>query len=177
MSKKDEWMGPSAYARHRGVNLSTVKDWIKEGKLDGCFKVSSNNRKKINSTLADQAMDHASSDLTQSGSDQENQPPSANLSLTKARTAKTALEAKTAQLKYEKILGSLVEKSEVVRVAKEMARTTRDALMTIPDRLAPILASEKEIDEINHLLAESIDDALRNLSLNNHSFFEGESNV
>lgn len=169
MSK--EWVGPSAYARHRGVNLSSVKDWIKEGKLDGAIKKGSNDRNKIHLILADQLLDGPKQHEDMSNKD-VNPSGNQNMSLQKARTAKTALEAKVSQLKYEKLAGNLVNKSEVINAAKEMAQTTKQALMTIPDRLAPVLAAEQDIGEINLILSDAIEEALRNLASENYSFFQ-----
>lgn len=176
MSKsKDEWVGPSAYAKHRGVNLSTVKDWIREGKLEGCIKPGSNGRRKISISLADHVLDGGVDEPLESHGQSSNAQDTSKMSLTKARTAKVALEAKQAQIKYEKLSGSLVDKNDVVKAAKEMGLMTKEALLTLPDRLAPLLASESDISEINHLLTREIDEALRNLSLGNWDFFKGIS--
>lgn len=167
MSKeKVNWIGPSAYAKHRGVNLSTVKDWIKEGKLEGCIKHGSNNRKQINQSLADKALDGG----VDSGPDSsysettEAQGVNANMSLTKARTAKTALEAQSARLKYEQLAGNLVSRKEVETAAEELGMKIKEGLLTLPDRLAPVLASETSIEEINYILTQAIDESLRDLA-------------
>lgn len=167
MSKdKDEWIGPSAYAKHRGVNLSTVKDWIKEGKLEGCIKEGSNNRKKINKRLADQAIDGGVDSEPDSSYSETTEAPgvNANMSLTKARTAKTALEAQSARLKYEQLAGNLVDRKAVETAAEELGMKVKEGLLVLPDRLAPVLASETSIEEINFILAQAIDEALRDIA-------------
>lgn len=166
-------MGMKQYADHRGIDLTSVRQMIDEGKLEGALKIYSNgNRKKykIFWEKADRILkgyedpapvDHHTETVS-----------SGNTNLTKARTAKVALEAKTAQLKFEQMSGNLVNKKEVVQVAKEMGRMTKEALLTLPDRLAPVLASETSIEEINHMLSKEIDTALRNLALGNFDFFK-----
>lgn len=165
MSKTNEWMGPSSYARHREIDLSTLKTWIREGKLEGSIKKGSNNRNLIHKELADNLMDGPPENTGESSTQQS----SPKMSLTKARTAKVALEAKTAQIKYEALSGTLVDKNQVQKEAKELGLTLKESLLNIPDRLAPILASETNIDDINFILTEAIDEALRNIALDEWS--------
>ena len=61
-----------------------------------------------------------------------------------------------------------------IKVAKDMARLTRESIMVLPDRLAPILAGTNDYDEIYKLLTEELNIALRNLSLTDYDFFEGK---
>lgn len=169
---KSEWVGPSEYARYRGVALKTLKDWIKDGRLENCFKTGSNNRKKINWQLADQALENSSGEREK---DSTTSDKNAHVgTLTKARTAKTAMEAQAAKLKFELLAGSLVKKSDVVNVAKDMGRLTKESLMTLPDRMAPVLAGMNDIDDIHKLITEEINTALRNLATTNYEFFKDD---
>ena len=171
---KEKWIGPSAFAKYRGVNLSTVKDWIKEGKLGVALKAGSNNRNKIDWDTADRLLTEsngtAASELYTS-----QQNDNKTTSLTQARTAKTAMEAKAAQLKYKTLAGSLVETDKVIEVAKQMGRLTKESMLTLPDRLSPILAAETNMDEINKILTLEINTALRNLATENFDFFKQET--
>lgn len=172
---KQTWIGPTDFAKHRGVSLRTVKDWIKEGRLENCFKTGNNGRKKINWELADQALNNSSGDR-EKDSVSPGESSSGVGTLTKARTAKTAMEAQAAKLKYEQLAGSLVKADEVREVAKKMGRLTKDSLLTLADRLSPILAGKTEVHEIHRVLTEEINTALRNLATENFDFFkEGES--
>jgi phage terminase Nu1 subunit (DNA packaging protein) len=175
---KERWIGPSSFAKYRGVNLSTVKDWIREGKLGFALKQGSNNRNKIDWDTADRLLketnDTAQSD--QYATQQNNDNNDKTTSLTQARTAKTAMEAKAAQLKYKTLAGSLVETDKVIDVAKQMGRLTKESMLTLPDRLSPILAAETNVDEINKILTLEINSALRNLSTENYDFFSKDLN-
>lgn len=163
------------YADHRGIDITSVRQMIDEGKLEGALKIYKNgdrNKYKIFWEKADSILkgfeepakvDHHT-EVTSGG----------NSNLTKVRTAKTALEVQTAKIKLDKLSGSLVNRSDVVQVAKDMGRMTKEALLTLPDRLAPVLASHTSIDEINHILTKEIDSALRNLALGNFDFFREE---
>lgn len=174
-----EWVSPSSYAKHRDMTLSQVKDLIDSGKIENCWKVANNNRKKINWRAADLAIKAAQEQADSFNDDQDDKPVDQKLgvnNLTKARTAKTTMEAKAAQLKYEQLAGSLVKTDDVISVAKDMGRLTKESLMTIPDRLAPILAGKTDIDDIHALLTEEIHTSLRNMKLENFDFFNRESN-
>lgn len=172
---KKEWVGPSEYARYRGVALKTLKEWIKEGRLENCYKIGSNKRKKINWQLADQAIESSSGDRDNDNAVGDNSGQVGTL--TKARTAKTAMEAQAAKLKFEMLAGSLVKKDEVIKVAKDMGRLTKESMLTLPDRLAPVLAGIKDVDDIHKIITEEINTALRNLSTTNYDFFREETDV
>jgi len=184
MAKKPiaEWISPTEFAKYRGVNLGTVKDWIDDGKLENCWKTSSNNRKKINWITADIAINNASalrenSTASNETGDQAYGPVNQVHNLTKARTVKTTMEARAAQLKFEQLSGELCKTSDVENIAKQMGRLTKESLLTLADRLAPVLTGITDLDEIHEILTLEINTALRNLSLDNFDFFEGESDV
>lgn len=177
-----EWIAPSEYAKYRGVSLATVKDWVDDGKLDNCWKVANNNRKKINWRSADVALDNAQAGSNGANSIEENfsdpkiEHSSPGGTLTRARTAKTAMEAQAAKLKFELLSGSLVKKDDVIKVAKDMGRLTKESLLTLPDRLSPVLTGINDMDEIHRILTEEINTALRNLATSNYEFFEDDDN-
>lgn len=179
MAKKllTEWVSPTEYAKHRGITLAQVKDLIDEGKLENCWKFYNNNRKKINWRAADLALAKAKEEADKPVDSEQGEGSNQQLgvnNLTKARTVKTTMEAKAAQLKYEQLAGSLVKREDVVRVAKEMARFTKESLLSLADRLAPTLAGKKDIDEIHIILTQEIHTALRNLKAESYDFFREE---
>lgn len=170
-------MSPTAYAKHRGLDLSTIKHYINEGTLEGAWKYGPNNRKIIFKNEADKILDHdGSEDEAKEESTEKKEATTRNgKHLTNARTAKTTIEAQIAKIKYEKLKGSLVDKEVVVKVAKEMASLTKQSMLTLPDRLSPLLAAESDQDKIYNILTEEVHLALRNLSQENYSFFSDGS--
>lgn len=54
--------------------------------------------------------------------------------------------------------------AEVKTEAFALARAVRDALMGIPDRLAPMLAATQDARQVHHLLSEELRVALRSLA-------------
>lgn len=179
MAKKPltEWVSPTEFAKYKGITLSNVKSLIESGRLENCWKMANNKRKKINWRAADIAMKQAEIQADAEDEIENEQKVSQQLgvnNLTKARTAKTAMEAKAAQLKYEQLAGTLIKTDEVIVVAKEMGRLTKESLLTIPDRLAPLLAGMTDVEDISILLNKEINTALRNLTPEKYKMFKQE---
>lgn len=168
-------MGIAQYAKHRGIDKSSVSQMITEGKLDGALKIYQNGvdskgnpktRTQIFWEKADRILE-GYEDPTPKDHTKAIENSSAMGTLTKARTAKTAIDAQTARLKYEQLAGSLVKKDDVIQAAKEIGRVTKESLLTLPDRLAPVLAGESDINEVHRILSEEINTALRSISSGN----------
>jgi excisionase family DNA binding protein len=81
-----------------------------------------------------------------------------------ARASKEDANAKLAHLELQERLGVLVPKSDVEKAAFAVARTLRDALLTLPDRMAPRLAAETDWAAIRADLDNEIRSALNGLS-------------
>lgn len=74
-----------------------------------------------------------------------------------SRAVREAYQARLARLDFEERSGRLVDADQVKVRAFKMARSARDALMGLPDRLAPILASSTDVQEVHRLLLEDIE--------------------
>ena len=85
-----------------------------------------------------------------------------NLSVSKA--VRAAYDAKLAQLQYQRETEELLPARQVRDEAFALARAVRDALLGLPDRLAPMLAATQDAAQCHRLLAEEIRVALRGLS-------------
>lgn len=84
-----------------------------------------------------------------------------DLSVSKAIRA--AYDAKMAQLQYQKETEELVPARQVQEEAFTMARVLRDRLMTIPDRIAPMVSGMTTRDA-HQLISEEIQVTLRKLA-------------
>tara|TARA_Y100000310_G_scaffold243676_1_gene248277 strand:- start:43760 stop:44338 length:579 start_codon:yes stop_codon:yes gene_type:complete len=163
-------MTKSEYARHRGVTPAAVNDAIKQGKItEAIFKVKG--RDRVAAEIADQLwLKRTSVNNKNSATLFANVDPAqaenkkTSSTYTKSRAAKEAFAAKMAQLKYEKEAGKLVNAMSVKKAANSIGRVTRDRLMSIPERLAPMLSAEEDIDEIREILIRELHDALESLS-------------
>ena len=78
-------------------------------------------------------------------------------SYAQSRAVREAYQARLAKLEFEERSGKLIDADQVKVRAFKMARSARDALLTLPDRLAPILASSTDVQEIHRLLLDDIE--------------------
>ena len=85
-------------------------------------------------------------------------------SLAQSRAVKEAYLARLAKLEFEQKSGKLIDADEVKVRAFKLARNARDALLTMPDRLAPILASSTDVQEIHRLMLEDIERTCQRLA-------------
>jgi hypothetical protein len=74
------------------------------------------------------------------------------------REAARSEAARAELLEYELGLkrGTLILTEDVKRAAFEKARIARDALLAIPDRLAPLLAAEQDPAQVHAILAQEL---------------------
>jgi len=72
-------------------------------------------------------------------------------------------QADREEIKRDVERGLLVAREEVQKIAFDSARIVRDALKAVPDRIAPVLASEDDQNEIRRILNLELDAALNGL--------------
>lgn len=85
-------------------------------------------------------------------------------SYAQSRAVREAYQARLAKLEFEERSGKLIDADQVKVRAFKMARSARDALLTLPDRLAPILASSTDVQEIHRLLLDDIERTCQRIS-------------
>lgn len=73
-------------------------------------------------------------------------------------------KAKISWVRYYKEAGDLVEKSLAEAQYYSIIRSARDRLMSLPDRIAPIVAAQSDVRQCRTLIAKEIRDALDLLS-------------
>ena len=76
------------------------------------------------------------------------------MSLNEAKTAKAIYDARKARMDYEEATGVLVRIEEVRSKVFKMCRIARDQLLTMEDRLSPILSSQTDIMDVRATLRE-----------------------
>ena len=77
-----------------------------------------------------------------------------------SRAYREAFTAKAAELDYKKRIGQLVEIEDVKKEVFELARTARNLLLTIPNRVAARIVSMEKPEEVSKVLTEEIREAL-----------------
>ena len=87
-----------------------------------------------------------------------------NPTLTDANVYKTIYSGKLEKLKYDKEMGLLIERDKVEAKAFVVARTIRNKLLTIPDRLSNELASISDPHDIKELLFKELNLILEGFS-------------
>lgn len=80
------------------------------------------------------------------------------------RARNERIKAVNAELDLALRLKVLVHADDVRRTAFDAARAAQDALMRLPDRLAPLLAAETDVARIRALLDQGIREALHGLA-------------
>lgn len=81
-----------------------------------------------------------------------------------ARTRREIAEANLAEMREAELQGKLI-RVEAIRAAwARRVSATRDALLQIPHRVAPVLAAETELDRIGRVLDDELRQALAELS-------------
>jgi len=136
------------YARHRDVTQPTVSLWISAGKLDAALEIHkgfNQGRPLINKKKADELMD-------------------LNGPLRDAKTKNATLDASLKELKLKQASGDLLDRATVEAEAFECARVTRDRLLQISDRLAPLVAAELDVKVCRQMIHKEVITALESLS-------------
>ncbi|MBE0660757.1 MAG: hypothetical protein IH602_23890 [Bryobacteraceae bacterium] len=162
-----------AYAKHRGVSLAAVQKAIKSGRI---------------ATTADGSIDSERADADWSAKTRPGQkrrspapatvapvvpyvePPRSDpggaggLDYFRARAIRESYLARLAKIEFEEKSAKLVSRDEVQIAAFTKARTVRDSLLNIPDRLAATLAAEADADNVHQMLTVEIRKALDELA-------------
>lgn len=155
----------TAYARHRGVSHVAVLKAIKAGRIekeldgtidpakaDAAWERNTNQAQKRKATKSSEPTRHAADIDAPVGPPIVNSGPS----FAQSRAIKEAYNARLAKLAYEEKSGALV-KTDSVKVAWfNTLRVVRDRALNLPDRLAPLLATETDPKIVRDLLEEEL---------------------
>lgn len=91
-------------------------------------------------------------------------PVSNQAAYLEARARREQFDAKQSELDYLKAVGLVVSASEVREAMFRRYRTLRDKLLNVPDRVATILAAERDPVAVHKLLTDEIKRVLNELS-------------
>lgn len=162
-------MGLREYARHRGVSPPAVEKAIKSGRI-------TITNGKIDSALADASW-AARTKPGQKKTPPPDQPRSMDaieparpdvaaggVDYFKARAIRESYNARLAKIDYEEKMRILVRRDEVHVQAFTLARTVRDSVLNVADRVAAELAAEMSADRCHHILTVELRRALSDLA-------------
>ncbi len=169
-----------AYARHRGVSDAAVRKAIKAGRIvkesDGTIDpVKADAAWERNTNPAQQRQSGANPSAnqgTQPKPVQASNPirpksPAGNPQGPDYQTSRAIREtyaARMAKLDFEERNGDLLRADEVRVEAFNTARRVRDRLLTIPFRVASVLAAETDERKIEGILNQELRNAMEELS-------------
>lgn len=172
-----------AYAQRIGVSVEAVSQAIKAGRLVKSVARDSAGRPKIaDPVLADREW-AANTDQSKprnaiTGDPKHRREPGAPMrpmgdveapsgggpSYAQSRAIREAYQARLSKLEYEEKSGKLVSADHVRVTAYNSARTARDALLNIPDRVAGVLAGITDEREVHRVLTDEIRRVVNELS-------------
>ena len=156
-------MSMRAYAKHRGIDVAAVSRAVKNGKISTVTSEDGKTR-FINSEVADREWitnsDPARVKHIPTVTTEGKGAPSVNES---AKVLKI-YQAKLARLEYEEKAEKLHDVEACKRERFKSARSVRDAMLGIPDRLSAELAGETDQFAIRKRLDDEIRQALENIA-------------
>jgi phage terminase Nu1 subunit (DNA packaging protein) len=161
------------YGRMRGVSHEAVRKAIESKRLVSSLVQSERGKRKltlIDSDMADKEWPKGPAEIVdqQVGSARDRiKEPDDKVSATYAqsRAIRESFQARLAKLDFEEKSGKLVDADTVKKQAFKAARTVRDQMMNIPDRVAAELAAETDTFKIHKRLTEEIRKALEGLKI------------
>lgn len=160
---------PAEYSRHRGCSREAVSQAIEAGRISTL--PGPKGRKMIDPEVADIQWKR-NTDPKQSeraNASKRNIEPAgggdqAGSEYWESKTRREKAEAIIAELKAAELAGSLVSVERVRSASMRMSRMLRDALLAIPPKVAPTLATESDPHVIEHTLADVLRRALNDIA-------------
>lgn len=157
----DEAITTKQLSEALGVTQGRISQLKSQGRFDGCFQLVGKNQIKWDKEAAIAAYQQdtaATISMRINGSEQE--IPSFN----ESRAKSEHFRAELARLDLEQKEEKLCEVEKVKREAFSMARSVRDALNNIPDRVSNQFAAETDPVVIHQALSEELRKALERLT-------------
>lgn len=142
------------YAEYRGVTHRAVQKAIRSG------RISAEPDGRIDPAKADSMWN---ANTRPGGSSPSQADLAAAQAYSKARAIREHYRALLEKLAYEVETGKLVPADKVRADVFALARRTRDRVMTIPDRVAPRIASVSDAAQIERILLDEFRSACREM--------------
>lgn len=169
-------MTQAEYAAHRSVSGVAVHKAVKagrisliDGKIDPAvadIQWERNTRARATppKSTPPAAASGSASVATGSGAHAEPAPEAKVEDYWDARSRREKAEAAIAEMKEEEMRGTLIRADAVRSALAARISATRDALLQIPSRLAPVLAAESDMERVTELLETELRQALAQLA-------------
>ncbi len=155
------------YAKHRGVSHTAVEKAVKQG------RIRLTPEGKIDVEAADREWSRNSSPVNAprpvSRAPEAHDGAAHGPTYAQSRAVRELYLARLAKIEFEERASKLVSRDEVTVAAFTRARTVRDNLLNIPDRLSAMLAAESDPTQVHQILSDEIRKVLIELSGDNRS--------
>ena len=170
--KEKQGVIPAEYARMRGMTRQNVSKHIKNGIItllpNGNIDPEAADKEladKLDPSFAkgDEGSDSLLAQASRSAPANGTNNDANDRTFHKVKTFEKKYQAKSAKLAYEKEVGMLVNAKEVRDAAFSLARKVRDQMLGIPDRVAALIAAEKDKKKVHETLVEEIEKALQGI--------------
>jgi hypothetical protein len=166
-------MNQADYAKHRGVSRALITQALQSGKisattaLDGTrlINVEEADREWEQNTFIGNKRGKSGDSVMSEESIEEAKEPSAGNTYAKSRAFRETALARLTHLELQRKMGQLVDARAVELQAFADGRKIRNAMISIPDRVAPILAAENDVVKIHSILAKEIIATLKGLAV------------
>lgn len=144
-------------ARRLQVSKSTINRAVQKGRimLNAEGKVDLESALKAFEDTKDRTQDRRPPPVT---------PTREGVTFAELQSRKLALQCALLKQEHDRESGKLVEVEEVQKVAFETARTARDLLLAVPDRIAPIVAGIDNPFEVNRIISEELRNVCEQIS-------------
>lgn len=177
------------YARARGKSRTGIYKAIREGRIRESVERNDAGKLVLDAELADIELARNSDpamlrdpDAIRAGLEANRDPtagplfkdepvpakkepePKSAASMAGSRAAIAAYDARLRRLDYEERIGRLISADAVKVEIFRTNRMVRDSLLTIPDRVAPVLSAETSAEKIRAILTKEITAVLRDLA-------------
>jgi hypothetical protein len=166
-------MTQAEYAKHRGVSGVAVHKAVKagristiDGKIDPAvadIQWEKNTRARVMPRKPESGQSDAGAPVA-AASPSEPPPEGKADDYWDARSRRETAEAAIAEMKEAEMRGLLIRADAVRSALATRISGTRDALLQIPSRLAPVLAAESDMERVIEILEAELRQALSQLS-------------
>ncbi len=160
------------YAEHRGVSRQYINSLIKKGLIPESATKRIGRQIQINIEKADAALKKNLSQINRkkrggarpgAGKPGTGAVKHSGMTFEKARTQHEIIKAAHAELNYETALKKYIRVDEVEEIAFESARSIRDKLESIADRVAPLVAASSSTSKCRDIIESEIRNILEEL--------------
>lgn len=157
-----------AFAEIVGVSNTAISKAIESGRLVKSVKFGPNGEKLGIDPVAGQEewelSNPARASKKTAAENGPDKPLPSGPSFAQARAVRETYQARIAKIIYEEKIGKLVDASAVKLKAFETARTVRDFILNIPNRISAELAAETDPVKIHALLTKELNESLDELA-------------